>query len=82
MHPHRKDSTINYPAADFWQPLILLTSALLLPLQRLAFKKFISPLFRGTQKPGLLFHKSMFYYLDVIIIATIKAMRPNKKRNA
>lgn len=38
MHPHSKDSTINYPAADSWQPLILLTSALLLLLQRLTFK--------------------------------------------
>lgn len=82
MHPHRKDSTINYPAADSWQPLILLTSALLLLLQRLAFKKFISSFFQGTQKPGLLFHKSMFYYLHVIIITTVKAMRPHQKQNA
>lgn len=38
MHPACKVSTINHPAADSWQPLILLMSTLLLHLQRLTFK--------------------------------------------
>jgi len=46
MHPRHKDSTINYPTADSWQPLILLTSALLLLFQRLTFKNSSAGFFR------------------------------------
>lgn len=69
MHPHSKDSTINYPAADSWQPLILLTSALLLLLQRLTFKNSSAGFSRVLKSPG-------YYSISVCFIISMCLLSP------
>lgn len=69
MHPHSKDSTINYPAADSWQPLILLTSALLLLLQRLTFKNSSAGFSRVLKSPD-------YYSIRVCFIISMCLLSP------
>lgn len=66
----RKDSTINYPAADSWQPLNLLKSALLLVLQRLTFENSLAGFSRVRQSPPPLLCRCTFCYPYVLTFTT------------